>query len=443
MTLQELIADRGGTAEQTAKLVEGLKVHLGCETVSQFLAYFSNTVMMEWFKDVGQTDPTWLRNAPLFCIADASFHAAKAVNEKQKKLDADIVDDLEDKTPLDPETNRTLTAAWKAAYRYNIHPSQEYNSQLLHNMYKKLRTRRGGAEIVKGLYTLQDQGTQSIKKRRHEFSMQFDLIDKSQPADKDDHHFYANKAPWLYMVAQESMLRTFTKAGTYLVPNPMKGGKEEFMVEREPIEEHLAHCRAFIIDWSNRSRKPPDHVIIRQIARIDINIRKKWWRKYVEDDPPGRTFTSCILDSEHYAEQQWDQDFELLMFPGGAVPKHYQGEDRDDTDWDGYDTPKKKKKNKKGKGKGKGTKGGKTTKGGKGAMGNAIAKMSMWLGDKKVSCARTNGTTNFCGQFNSKGTCKNGDACNFIHKCSILTAAKKTCGGNHAACNHTGKTITE
>ena len=273
--------------------------------------------------------------------------------------------------------------------------------------------------------------------------MQFDLIDKSQPADKDDHHFYANKAPWLFMVAQEAMLRTFTKAGTYLVPNPEKGGKEEFMVEREPIEEHLAHCRAFIIDWSNRKRKPADHQIMRQITRIDLNVRRKWWRKFGEDEPPGRTFTSCIIDSESYAEQQWDQDFELLMFPGGATPMIQEDNDfAQDNGWDGYATPKKKRKTKKekGKGKGKGAKG-KGAKGG--AMGSAIAKMSMWLGNKKVSCARSNGTVNFCGQYNSKGTCKNGDNCKFTHKCTILTEAKKTCGGTHAACNHTGKTIAE
>lgn len=153
------------------------------------------------------------------------------------------------------------------------------------------------------------------KRRLRDFNKDFGLIGKSKTADDEEPAFYANRSPWLYLVAFEAMLRTFCKAGTYTVPDVQNGAKPSFMVEREPGEEHLAQRRAFVLDRFNRSRKLSDDVLIRQPARLDMNIRKKWWKLFIENKTEGRTFTSCVRDSGAYAEQQWDQDLSIVMYP--------------------------------------------------------------------------------------------------------------------------------
>ena len=155
--------------------------------------------------------------------------------------------------------------------------------------------------------------------------------------------------------------------------------------------------------------------------------------KFTENLPEERTFTSCITETDFYAEQQWDQDFSLFMFPGrlptlgGATGKDPQPWDKAEDEWL-YHTPTKKQKKKKGKGQGKGKKGGKPVKkqqqqGGKGNMANQMGKLSIWLKDKKVQAAKWLGQKVFCGDWNSKGTCKNDSACTKLHKFSIMVSA--------------------
>ena len=65
----------------------------------------------------------------------------------------------------------------------------------------------------------------------------------------------------------------------------------------------------------NRNRPPAEHLIVLQLARIDLSIRRRWWRIYREDEPTGRTFTSCMKATEDFAEQLWLQDISVQMYP--------------------------------------------------------------------------------------------------------------------------------
>ena len=88
-------------------------------------------------------------------------------------------------------------------------------------MYKSLKNRNGKAMPVHGLYALQDKnhaGERHEKKQKS--STDYDIIVRSVPDDEDDPHFHKNTSPWLHLIAQESMLRTFRNAGSYFVEDP-------------------------------------------------------------------------------------------------------------------------------------------------------------------------------------------------------------------------------
>ena len=77
------------------------------------------------------------------------------MHTKKEKDEQDIHGD--DKTPMDPDNYKSLNDAWKKHYGFNLHPTQEYTSQLMIGMFRMLRNRaQGEAKPVKGLYTLED-----------------------------------------------------------------------------------------------------------------------------------------------------------------------------------------------------------------------------------------------------------------------------------------------
>ena len=115
------------------------------------------------------------------------------------------------------------------------------------------------------------------RKKRRKLDTDFDLTDKSVPDNDDDPYFLPNKSPWFFLIALEAMLRTFTKAGTYTVKDP-DTGMPVVNVGRTPIEEHLAMARKFVLEWADRRSPPQEHAVTRQMARIDIHIRKRWWQ---------------------------------------------------------------------------------------------------------------------------------------------------------------------
>ena len=54
--------------------------------------------------------------------------------------------------------------------------------------------------------------------------------------------------------------------------------------------------------------------MIRQLARIDLHIRQRWWRNYV--DNPTWTFTKAIQAAESLADNQWVFDYSMNLYHG-------------------------------------------------------------------------------------------------------------------------------
>ena len=182
-------------------------------------------------------------------------------------------------------------------------------------MYRDLKNRSGEAQPIEGLCTKENilgigQEERERKKRRT-FATNFDLIDKTAPDNDDDPNFLPNKSPWLFLVAMEAMLRTFCKAGSYMVKDH-KTGKPAVNDDRTPVEEHLTMARKFVLEWMNRRSPPKGNAVIRQLARIDMHIRRRWWRNYV--DNPTWTFTQAIEAAESLADIQWSFDYSTGLY---------------------------------------------------------------------------------------------------------------------------------
>ena len=54
--------------------------------------------------------------------------------------------------------------------------------------------------------------------------------------------------------------------------------------------------------------------MIRQLARIDIHIRRRWWKNYTEN--PTWTFTRAIKATEGLADNQWSFDYTSILYQG-------------------------------------------------------------------------------------------------------------------------------
>lgn len=58
--------------------------------------------------------------------------------------------------------------------------------------------------------------------------------------------------PWKYLISLEVEIRTLTKAGTYYVKDPEEEDESKrrvLNIDREPMEDHLAACRQFALEW--------------------------------------------------------------------------------------------------------------------------------------------------------------------------------------------------
>ena len=86
-------------------------------------------------------------------------------------------------------------------------------------------------------------------------------------------------------------------------------------IERGPIEEHLAQCRAFILEWTNKGKGTPGHIVFAQVSRIDLTIRQKWTDLYRFNIPEGITFTRCMKRIESTADTLWSTDLSRDMHP--------------------------------------------------------------------------------------------------------------------------------
>ena len=234
---------------------------------------------------------------------------AKAKQQEQLRND--------NKIPMDPVLNKSLTETWQRLYKVPLAPSQELSSQVLNEMYRGLFNRNGEAKPVEGLYTKEnvlslDRAAREAKKRRR-LSADFDLVDKLVPDSDTNPHFSPYKSPWLFLIALENLLRTFCKAGTYMVQDP-DTRTAVVNVERAPIEDHLVMARKFVFEWTIKEHPPPERAVIRHLARIDIHIRRRWWKNYNEN--PSWTFTRAIKGAEGLADNQWSFDYSSTIYDG-------------------------------------------------------------------------------------------------------------------------------
>ena len=112
-----------------------------------------------------------------------------------------------------------------------------------------------------------------------------------------------NANPFVFLIAVEVLLRTLAKAGTYYVDDP-----QVLNIERPLIEEHLAQCRVFALEWSTKAHLPGNTAITHQLARIYLTIRTKWVTLYRENRPDNITFTRCIKQTTPAADMLWNAD---------------------------------------------------------------------------------------------------------------------------------------
>ena len=73
-------------------------------------------------------------------------------------------------------------------------------------------------------------------------------------------------------------------------------------IDRSYIEEHLASCRNFIVEWTTKNNGPSYQTVLTQVSRIDLAIRSKWTDMYRTNQPAGITFSNCIRKTEATAE---------------------------------------------------------------------------------------------------------------------------------------------
>ena len=196
-------------------------------------------------------------------------------------------------------------------------------------------------------------------------------------------------------------------------------------------------ARKFVLEWMNRKSPPKEYTVIRILARIDIHIRRRWWRNYT--DNPTWTFSRSIMAAEALADNQRSFDYASILYPAqtGRV-----WEPPGPGSWTNPTSPLggggRKGKGRKGKGKGKGE--------GKGAKG--AGKGGMKIGacthnNQRVKCAKSKNGQWFCSFFNVQNNCRNntGSCSSGMHRCNIMVSATKVCNGSHSAKDHTGTSI--
>ena len=257
---------------KAADVAKALKDELNITSIVQYGWWFADEDLKEWFK----SHQAWKTDAPLYVALKWALSTCSAISQAKAKHQEQLSED--DKIPMDPVLNKSLNEAWNKLYHVPLAPSQEFTSQILNRMFRELTNRGSEAKPVEGLYTRENvlsigQEERGRKKRR-KFATDFDLIDKTQADNDDDPNFLPNKSPWLFLIALEATLRTFAKAGTYMVKDHTTGHLVP-NVDRIPIEDHLVMARKFVLEWMTRRNPPREHTVIRILARIDIHIRRR------------------------------------------------------------------------------------------------------------------------------------------------------------------------
>ena len=301
----------GLSEAKATDVATALKDELNITSIVQYGWWFADENLKEWFK----SHQAWRSDAPLYVALKWALTTCSAIDKAKANHQEQLKED--DKIPMDPIFNKSLNEACNKLYHIPLAPSQEFTSQILNRMFRELKNWNGEAKPVEGLYTRENvlsigQEERERKKRR-KFATDFDLIDKTTPDNDDDPNFLPNESPWLFLIALEAMLHTFAKAGTYMVKDHISGDTVP-NVDRIPVEEHLVMARKFVLEWMNRKSPPKEYTVIRILARIDIHIRRRWWRNYT--DNPTWSFSRAIMAAEALADNQWSFHYASVLYAG-------------------------------------------------------------------------------------------------------------------------------
>ena len=443
--VKRVLISTGLDEAEATEVTDALAARLGIRTPQAFVGYFA----LMPIKDFWAMLPGYDTRGGLL----ASLRRTQQILERAEKEDFELDQDALDETvsnPINPKTNGALTKTWIALYGYKLPGSQEGSHQILGAMYRSLLSRRIQANVVRGMVTLEStNGLETNKKQWKLGNVRF--IGEEDMKEKTDTYSIKSN-PLLYLIALEAHQRTLCKAGTYYIKDPQDDRPPEDIassplrlnIEREPIENHLARCRSFVMEWTTREgRQANPASVLRQLTRIDLEIRRRWADLYRANNPDGITYTKCIRMTEPTADGLWNADLTREIL--GSEPDAGKGSGKLRQEIDKLkariETVKKgagKSSNSSApKGGGKSPKGDKKKGKGKGAVttGNKVqVKNGKW-----AQGAKSRGSKTYC-PFYAKNSCKKPD-CKMAHVCNVLTSANRVCEESHPASEHAGASI--
>ena len=222
------------------------------------------------------------------------------------------------------------------------------------------------------------------------------------------------------------------------------------MVDRQVIETHLAECRGFVMEWTTKKTRPDDLTVIRQLHRIDMLIRARWWTLLVENEPEGKTFTQCIKETRAYAEQLWAQDFGkiLLDWTPRTPSKRVRDRDYDSSPDKGSRRSPKRRRERTRRPRSRSRRGdaakekekekGRRDSGRDGGREGGLETRISGPKGSRILIAVSNKKGTFCVPYNAHSNCTRTE-CKFLHRCNVMISETEVCMGEHPAQDHKGK----
>ena len=82
-------------------------------------------------------------------------------------------------------------------------------------MYSAIRTRKVNVKAAEGLYTVEKSNnlTEGNKEKRRKIGDGLSIVDSFQTTSDSDPSLASSKSPWIFFVALEALMRSFSKAG--------------------------------------------------------------------------------------------------------------------------------------------------------------------------------------------------------------------------------------
>ena len=216
-------------------------------------------------------------------------------NEAEARERENLILDNRIDNPIDNKTHDTLTKVWLSSYGIRLRPTQEATHQIMGSMWSSLQTRQTTTEKVKSLRTI--HSTQGIEPDKKTMKLA-DLTVLCPEHKRNDNGYSIGTSPFLWLMSLEVYLRTFCKAGSYLVTDPeddrpaaeIAASLQVPNIDRRHIEEHLALCRSFTLEWTTKGNAPPEATVLAEVSRIDHRIRTKWTDAYIANVRENVTF---------------------------------------------------------------------------------------------------------------------------------------------------------